>query len=122
MKVIVDTNFVLSCLKEKVRIFDYLEEEFSEILIPSKVLDELKRISSAGGPSERGNAEVAVQWISLGRARIVWGDGYVDKQIVNFVRDNREIVVATLDKDLKKILGKKVKFLIFRGKNKLVVE
>ncbi len=119
MKVLVDTNFLLHCIKRKIQLFEHLPGEFSEILIPRGVIDELVRIVQEGGPRDREAAEVALKLLALSEVKILPLKGYVDQQIIDYAFTHRGVVVATLDKALRRVLQKKVKVLGIRGGKKL---
>lgn len=119
MKILVDTNFFLTCVKQKIQVFEFLKGRFSEILLPRGVVDELVKISQSGGPRERSCAEVVLQLIALHEVTILPLEGYVDQQILNYVRERKGIAVATLDKSLQRILRGRAKMLIIRGRKKL---
>lgn len=120
MKVLIDTNFLLACVKKKVHVFEYLGENFSEILIPRGVIDELVRIAQDGGPRDRVSAEVALKLMPISEAKILPLPGYVDQQIIDYVYERRGIVVATLDRKLQRVLSSKAKLLLLRNKKFIV--
>ena len=45
MKVLLDTNFIISCIINKIDFIDEIESLGLEILVPKQVVDELERIS-----------------------------------------------------------------------------
>lgn len=124
-KIIFDTNFIMTCLKEKV---DFLDaEELGEIVLPLQVLDELKKLSEDKKLSlkERETASLALQIIEKNKGQIKFIEfrtRFVDKGIFNYAVRERGIIVATFDRELKSKLGERVEFLIIRGKGKLDLE
>ena len=112
-QVLLDTNFILSCIRKKIDFFEYLMEY--EILVPQQVIDEIKRISISKKKLKfRDEATLALKILKDSRfEKINLEDNYVDKGIIRFIEKNPKVIVATLDNDLKKKLIKK---LIIRGK------
>jgi rRNA-processing protein FCF1 len=128
MKIIIDTNFILTLIKEKINLDISLKELLGlyEILVPEGVIEELKKISQ-DKKTRVVDREIALVSLSiLGKFKLLKMENKdVDTGIVKFVLNNPEIVVATLDKELRSrilIKNSKVKFLIIRGKKRLVVQ
>jgi len=109
-KVLLDTNFILSCIQNKIDFFEMLAEY--KILIPKQVIRELEKL----------NEDFAIKVLEKHKHFfdiISFETNYVDKGIINFSRENPNVIVATLDKDLKnKIKNQK---LVIRGKKKLEI-
>jgi len=109
-QVLLDTNFILSCIRNKIDFFEELSEY--KILIPKQVIRELKNL----------NEEFAIRVLEKHKRffKIIGiKSNYVDKGIINFSKENPNTVIATLDKDLKnKIKNQK---LVIRGKKKLEI-
>lgn len=113
MKILLDTNFILSCIRKKIDFFEELMEY--EILIPKQVIDEIKKISASKKKLKfRDEANLALKILEKSRfKKIKLEDDYVDKGIRKFAQKNQDIVVATLDEALKKKLKRR---LVIRGK------
>jgi rRNA-processing protein FCF1 len=112
-KIILDTNFIIACAKQKI---DFLEELMFmglKPIIPDKVLNELKRLKNK-------DAETALKILySGGFEKIEIKGKYADSAIVAYLKKNKDVAIATLDKDLaEKISNKRV---IIRGKKKLEI-
>jgi len=110
MKVIFDTNFILTCLKEKV---DFLSaEEFGELVLPLQVIDEIRKISEDKKRSrkERDLANLALKIIDKNKGNFVFinlNKKFVDKGLVNYINRESEVILASLDiKLIKKIRGR----------------
>ena len=120
MKIILDTNFILSCIVHKV---DFLEtEKFGELLIPIQVVDELKRKSEEGRGKDRDNACLALEIIRKNKSRlekIKLEKKFVDAGINRYAEKNKNIAVATLDKELKRRLKGKARILTLKAKKKI---
>ena len=122
MEVILDTSFILTCLKEKI---DFLEaENFGKLLLPLQVLEEFDKLEERGGREGR-LAELASEIIERNKDKfkiIDLGEKYVDSGIKSYVKNRKNIIVATLDKELKNSLKRKTRFLVIRARKKLAVE
>mgnify|MGYP001568334500 CR=1 FL=1 len=127
MEVMLDTSFILTCLKEKI---DFLEaEEFGRLVIPKQVIAELEKIKKVGKKlKERPLAELALQIIEKNTEKFKFVSlekEFVDKGIVLYVKEREkageEMIVATLDREIKKELKEKASFLIIRAGKKLEI-
>ena len=119
MKILLDTNFILTCIKQKIDFENIAEEKISENvewIIPIEITEELIKIKENKGKTiDRNAANLALQLIlKLKAERIKLGNKKVDDGLVNYLDKNNEIVLATLDKNLKK----RVKNRILTIKNK----
>ena len=120
-KAILDTNFILTCVKQKIDFLDEIRFMGIEVLIPEEVLEEIEKIKDFGKKLHfRENAKLALKILDKGEfKKIKLGTADVDKGMVNFAEKNKDVIVATLDRELKKKI-KKPK-LVIRGKKKLEV-
>ncbi len=120
-KVILDTNFIVSCIRNKIDFFEEIKFMGMQILIPKQVIEELKSIiNSKKKFGFKKDAKIALQILEKNLfQKIDIGKKYVDKGIVNYSEKNKDVIIATLDRELKnKIKNPK---LIIRGKKKLEV-
>ncbi len=126
MKILLDTNFILTCAKWNIdfdsRSNEIIDEDI-EWIVPLEVLDELKflrhRADVSGANKE--SAGLGLNIIkSLGFRVIELGgkDPNVDMRIVDYI-NGKDIVLATMDKKLKSRVGNKI--LTIRGKNNLEI-
>lgn len=120
-KVVLDTNFILSCVKQKIDFFSYIQLQGMEILIPEEVLGEIKKIKDKGKKLHfRENAQLALKILEKEKfKKIKLGINDVDQGLINFAEKNKDVIIATLDRELKKEI-KKPK-LVIRGKKKLEI-
>lgn len=116
MEVILDTNFILSCIKQKIDFFEEIKLIGIRIIIPKQVLNELKILEQRGN----SNARIAFKLLKEEKFKEVdLGDNKTDRAIVKFAKKNPSIIVATLDKEIqRKIKNRK---LIIRGRKKLEI-
>ena len=107
---LLDTNFILICIKQKIDFFEELKFMGFEVIIQDKVIDELKKLkqTSALKLLEKNNFK-----------EIILAGKNTDNSIINYAKKNPEILVATLDKELNNKL--KNRKIIIRGKKKLEI-
>jgi len=120
MKVLLDTNFILTCIKQKIdfpSLADESIDERIEWLIPQDVLNELGNIKDRKGTkvADKNAAELSFEIIQNLNIKIINLPGKnpnVDIKIVNYII-GKDIVLATLDKKLKSRVNNKI--LTIRG-------
>ena len=107
---LLDTNFILSCIKQKIDFFEELFLRGYQVIIPNRVIDELKKLkqTSALKLLEKSNFK-----------KITLMGKNVDNSIINYANKNPDILVATLDEELNNKL--KNRKIIIRGKKKLEI-
>ena len=118
---ILDTNFILTCLRNKIDFFEELYLVGIKIIIPSEVIDEIKRIAESKKKLRfRDEAKLAINLLDKNKfEKIDLGKGYVDKKIILYADKNPKAIVATLDKEIKdKVSNNK---LVIRNKKKLEI-
>jgi len=116
-KVILDTSFILSCVRQKIDFFEQFELMGIEPLVPIQVLEELKRITKSNKKLHfRDDAKVSLEVLKKGNFKeIKFKQNSVDKGIKKFADLHEGILVATLDEELmNKISNKKI--IIRKGK------
>ena len=107
---LLDTNFILICIKQKIDFFEELYFRGYQIIIPDKVIDELKKLKQTSTLKllEKNNFK-----------EIILTEKNTDNSIINYARKNPDILIATLDKQLSNKL--KNRKIIIRGKKKLEI-
>jgi rRNA-processing protein FCF1 len=126
MKILLDTNFVLTCAKQKIdfpSIANEIIDEQIEWLVPQDVLNELGQLKDRHGMKRinRQAARLAFEIIEAINVDIIDLPGKnpnIDIKIVNYLID-KPIVLATLDKNLKSRVKNKI--LTVRGKKNLEI-
>lgn len=124
MKILMDTNFVLICAKQKIdfaEVTDRIVDEKIEWIAPQDVLNELGNIKDRAGVKEADKlaAEIGFEILASLKPKVVELPGKnpnIDIKIVNYIL-GKEIVLATMDKGLKSRVDNKI--LTIRGKNNL---
>ncbi len=120
MKILLDTNFVVSCVKQKIDFINLAEELFDEKIewvVLEGVLEELKKISERAGEKikDRKAAKFGIEIIKNSDIKIIKSKcKNVDDAIIDYAA-NKKIVIATLDKQLKKRVKNKI-LTIRKGK------
>ena len=107
---LLDTNFIITCIKQKIDFFEELRFIGFDIIIPDKVIDELKKLKQT----------LALKLLEKNNfKKIILIGKDVDNSIINYAKKNPEIIIATLDKELSNKL--KNRKIIIRGKKKLEI-
>jgi len=122
MKIILDTNFLIYCAKNRL---DYVEElsglinEDFELVVPLQVIRELellrddkkKKVSG----KDKAAIDLALQLLDTNKVKKVKVKGKtVDEGIVNLSKENKKNITCTLDRGMRNVLGRVI--LISRGK------
>ncbi|MAH03369.1 hypothetical protein CMI39_01130 [Candidatus Pacearchaeota archaeon] len=120
-QIILDTNFIISCIRNKIDFFEEIKLMGIKIIIPKQVIDELNKIiNSKKKLYFRENAKIALKLLEKNSFKeIDLKQKDVDKGLIQFAKKNRNIIIATLDRELKnKIKNSK---LVIRIKKKLEI-
>ena len=121
MKTLLDTSFILTAVRQKIDFFEDLQTKGYKILIPDKVIREITSLAKANRKTKiRENAGLALKIIlSNDFEKIELKGQNADKAIIKFSKENPDVAVATLDKEIKdKVKSQK---LVIRGKKKIEV-
>jgi rRNA-processing protein FCF1 len=117
---VLDTNFILSCIRKKIDFFDKIPLMGMKILIPLQVLDELKKFSRQARGSLKQEAKLAL--VILQNQEFKRVDLYnknVDNGIVKLANNNENYIIASLDREIK--VKTKNRNLVIRGEKELEV-
>ena len=120
MSVILDTNFILTCVKQRIDIFSQLRDLVGDkILVPAGVIAELSRLGKDKKLkiSEREAADLALQLLDGEKIILLDLTGKVDDSIVKYVLKH-DCYVASLDRGIKARL-KNAKFLTIRQEKRV---
>ena len=120
-QVILDTNFILACLRQKIDFFNDLKFMGLEIVIPKQVINELKKLERTAPKRHiKEDCELALKWLEKNSYETIdFGGRYVDKGIFKLTQENKNIIIATLDRELKKKI--KNPKIVIKGKKKLEI-
>ena len=120
-KILLDSSFLISAAKEKLDLFEKLQEY--EILIPEQVINETFRVSQSNQSlKNKEAAELALKILYKSKdnfKKIDLGQGHTDTQMIKYVEENQGSIVATLDKEIKSRL--KGKTMILRKGKKVEI-
>lgn len=123
--VLLDTNFIISCVRNKLDFFNEICFLGFNVLIPLEIIKELNNIKeSKQKMKDKEIAKLSLKILEENERRfkkIKLNKKNVDKGIMDFAKENKEVVIATLDQEIKNKLKKKNKILILRGKNRLEI-
>lgn len=120
-QILLDTNFILTCIKQKIDFFENLELMGLQILIPKQVIDEIEMIVNSKKKLHfRENAKLSLVLLKKNSfEKIDLGLQDVDKGIMRFAKQNPKVIVATLDKEIKDSIQNPN--LVIRQKKKLEI-
>ncbi|MAF50961.1 MAG: hypothetical protein CMH64_02615 [Nanoarchaeota archaeon] len=115
MKIVLDTNFLISCLKFKIDFLTELTGE--EIFIVDKTIEELEKLIKGGKAKDKERAKIILALIKKNKIKEL--KSKEEETVDDTLARLENYTIATQDKELKKrIKGKK---LIIRAKKKLII-
>ncbi|MEK6855355.1 MAG: hypothetical protein AABX73_03990 [Nanoarchaeota archaeon] len=112
MEVLLDTNFIISCLMKKIDFLGQLEEMGFKSVIPREVYQELKdlRVSNKISHEERVVIDVALELFQKGKVKHTkLGRRSVDEGLI--LKGKSGIYIATLDREIKRQIPNKIGIL-----------
>ena len=120
-KVILDSSFIISCIRQKIDFFEETKFMGLQVLIPTQVINEIEKVANSKKKFHiKKKAELALEILKTSDfKKIELESEYVDDGLVEFAKKNKSVIVATLDREIKKKL--KNSKLIIRGKKKLEI-
>lgn len=115
MKIVLDTNFLISALKFKI---DFLSElEGNQLYIVDKTKNELEKLIKGGKAQDKQRAKIILALIKKKKFKKI--SSKINETVDDKLASLKDYIIATQDKELKKrIKGKK---LIIRAKKKLEI-
>lgn len=126
MEILLDTNFILTCVLQKIDFVELSEEMFNEKLnwiLPKQVISELKKIEKELKQKRkfREGAKLSLEILETMNLKIVDlnKNPNIDIAIKDYIFD-KPIVLATNDKGLKKRVKNRI--LSIRGTKSLILE
>lgn len=119
--VLLDTNFILSCVAQKIEFFEQIQSMGHKIIIPEEVIKEIVSISTSNKALRfRTAAKLSLMILENETfIKIRLGTRNVDKGIKKLAEEDDKLIIATLDRDIKK--SNKNKNLVIRNKKKLEI-
>ena len=112
-KVLLDTSFILSAVRNKIDIFEELLGY--QIIIPKQVLIELNGIAKT-----KTEAKIALKIIEKNKFKMIdLKTKNTDKGIKKYARSDKNLIIATLDDEIKKSVRNRK--IVIRGKRKIEI-
>ncbi len=121
MQVILDSSFIISCVRERIDFLTQLEEQGFTPVVPREVFQEMKdlRTSNRASREDRLAVDVALEILEKKKVKkTTLGEGKVDEFLIR--KGQEGIFIATLDNGIKKRIPKKI--VIFKAQNRVGVE
>lgn len=125
MEVILDTSFIISCIRKKIDFLSQLEEQGFKVVLPREVMQELKdvRTNSRQSREDRNIAILALGMIEKNKVKKMTMGRRMNEEKVDdaLIRKGKEgFYIATLDNVIKRAISNKV--VIFNAKKSVGVE
>jgi rRNA-processing protein FCF1 len=120
-KVVLDTSFILSCIRKKIDFFEEIKFMGFQILIPKQVIREINGITISKKKSYfKEDSKLALELLKKNLFKeIDLKEKNVDKGLIKLAKKDKEIIVATLDKEIQNNIQNPK--LIIRGQKKLQI-
>lgn len=121
MQVILDSSFIISCVRDRIDFLSQLEEQGFTPVIPREVFQEMKdlRLSSRASREDRLAIDVALEMLEKKKVKkTTLGEGKIDEFLIK--KGQEGVFIATLDNAIKKKIPKKI--VIFKAQNRVGVE
>ena len=118
--VLCDTSFLIHIANRRIKNLDNLDVEIGclTFVVPQVVNNELLKLSDNQKKSQ--NIQATLDYVKNLKTIPILGD-YADKAIMNYLSNNR-IIVATMDKELKKKVKKSGNSIISISNDKIIFE
>jgi len=121
MDVLLDTSFIISCIRDNIDFASQLEEKGFTIAVPKEVVEELKDLKKEGREShgDRVAINLALDLIASKKfKKVTLSNRKVDDGLIQKGKDG--IYIATLDNAIKRQIPNKV--VIFRAQKAVGIE
>lgn len=120
VEVICDTSFLIHLATKKIKNIDRLDVEIGQItfVVPQVVKNELTELAKK--PDKKQDVELTQEYIKNFKIIPISGT-FADKELLDYVLKNR-IIVATMDKDLKKQIKNNGSSIMSFSNNKIILE
>jgi len=119
MEVLLDSNFIISSIKQKIDFIGQLEDQGFKVLLPLEVYHELKDLKLKLSYEDRTAINVALELFeSKGIKKIRLGHTSVDVGLIN--KGKQGYFIATLDNAIKNVVPNRV--VIFEAQKRIGLE
>jgi len=120
VEVICDTSFLIHLATKRIKNIDRLDVEIGQItfVVPQVVINELSKLAKK--PEKKQDIKLTQEYIKNFKIIPILGT-FADKELLDYVLKNK-IIVATMDKDLKKQIKNSGSSVISFSNNKIILE
>ena len=122
-QVLLDSNFIITCVRQKIDFFEKIENFGLEILVPEQVMKEIEKLTKYGSSLKlRNQAELSLKILKANKSsfkKVKLKSRNVDNGIKKFADSNPDAIIATLDRELKKRTSNRK--LVIRDMTKLEI-
>jgi len=120
VEVICDTSFLIHLATKRIKNIDRLDVEIGQItfVVPQVVKNELSELAKK--PDKKQDVELTQEYIKNFKIVPISGT-FADKGLLDYVLKNR-IIVATMDKELKKQIKNNGSSVMSFSNNRIVLE
>ena len=121
MQVLLDSSFIISCIRERIDFLSQLHEQGFVPVVPREILQEMKdlRTSDKLSREDRLSIDLAFEMLEKNKVKkTTLGNGKMDELLIR--KGKEGIFIATLDNGIKKKIPKKI--VIFKAQNRVGVE
>jgi len=120
VEVICDTNFLIHLATNRIKNLDNLDVEIGQItfVVPQVVKNELSELEK--NSEKKQEIQLTSNYIKNFKIIPILGS-FADKEILDYVSKNK-VIVATMDKELKKQIKKNGSSIMSFSNNKIVLE
>jgi rRNA-processing protein FCF1 len=119
MEAILDTNFIVSCVKKKIDFINELEGQGFKVLLPKEVFEEIKDLKLNSDRATKVACDVALEIFRKRKVKnVTLGDRQVDEGLIEFGK--KGAYIATLDGQIRRQIPNKIG--ISEAGNNILVE
>jgi len=120
VEVICDTNFLIHLSTRRIKNIDNLDVEIGQItfVVPQVVKNELSKL--ANNPEKNQDIQSTLDYIKNFKIIPILGT-FADKELLDYVFNNK-VIVATMDKELKKHIKEHGSSIMSFSNDKIVLE
>ncbi len=120
VEVICDTNFLIHLATKRIKNLDNLDVEIGQItfVVPQVVKNELLELEK--NPEKKQDIQATLNYIKIFKTIPILGS-FADKELLDYVSKNR-VIVATMDRELKKQIKNNGSSIISIHNDKIIIE
>ncbi|MGY5151568.1 MAG: PIN domain-containing protein [Candidatus Nitrosopumilus sp. bin_6a] len=120
VEVICDTSFLIHLATNRIKNIDNLDVEIGQItfVVPQVVKNELLQLEKI--PEKKQEIRLTLDYIKNFKIIPILGS-FADKELISYVSKNR-VIIATMDKELKKKIKNNGSSIISFSNNRIILE